>query len=83
MGKWVKKLPDGTIKTESINRDECKYLINEECYNLKGYDIDEKRHDSCPIKGMPEKMEPDENDFEMETYADGRNELIDEMFGGI
>ena len=35
MGKWVKKLPDGTIKTESINRDECKYLINEECYNLK------------------------------------------------
>ena len=49
----------------------------------KGYDIDEKRHDSCPIKEMPERIEPDEDDFEQETYADGRNELIDEMFGGF
>lgn len=38
--------------------------------------------DWCPIKEMPERIEPDEGDFEQETYADGRNDLIDEMFGG-
>ena len=35
MGRWVKKLPDGTIKTESINPIDCIYLTNEECDNPK------------------------------------------------
>ena len=35
MGRWVKKLSDGTIKTESVSCIDCKHLINEECDNPK------------------------------------------------
>ena len=41
------------------------------------------RPDWCPIREMPEKMEgTGDGDIELNNYADGRNDLIDEMFGG-
>ena len=38
--------------------------------------------DWCPILPKPDNMFVDNNDIELESYASGRNELIDEMFGG-
>ena len=46
----------------------------------KSYDIDEKRHDSCPIKEMPSKLKPNEVNGNFD-FLDGYNDLIDEMFG--
>lgn len=67
------------------NCNSCNFAIGDRCA-VNGWKIwpfigHHCKPDDCPIKEIPERMEPDEGDIEQENYADGRNELIDEMFG--
>lgn len=63
----------------------CDFAIGDRCI-VTGWKIWPFLHyhtkpDDCPIREMPNKMEIGDNDIELGNYADGRNDLIVEMFG--
>ncbi len=68
---------------ESCN--QCSFAIGDRCiatgWKIWPFFHYHNKPDDCPIREMPDKMAVEENDIELGSYADGRNELIDEMFG--
>ena len=82
-GYIVVDMPDKCCNCKMGFVNECYDQF--ECYFKPGVKIrpDVERPDWCPIRPQPEQWERSKIMDEYEDgEADGRNELIDEMFGG-